>query len=291
MNNKLVICGYGWLGRYLGEAMSATHSIIATTRSEEKAQQISDTHIQGLVFSLGNDTTTLCNELSNATLVLNIPPGRRNTQLDGFTNSMLALIDNAVAANVARIIFISTTSVYGDARNDELNEHASTQPENASAKAHVAIEQHLLDLKADAKVDVKIVRLAGLTGPDRHPVSSLSGRSLNAGNKRINLVHIHDVVAALKTLILADSTKTDSSKADSSNGDTSKADSADLYHLCSLQHPKRGEYYTQAAHQKGIPAPTFSESDLAPTGKVIDAKASWDLLGIVPNYANPNDMI
>lgn len=276
MNNKLVICGYGWLGRYLGEAMSATHSIIATTRSEEKAQQISNTHIQGLVFSLGNDTTALCDELSNATLVLNIPPGRRNTQLDDFTNSMLALIDNAVAANVARIIFISTTSVYGDARNDELNEHASTQPETASAKAHVAIEQHLLDLKMNAKVDVKIVRLAGLTGPDRHPVNSLSGRSLNAGNKRINLVHIHDVVAALKTLILADS---------------SKVDSTDLYHLCSLRHPKRGEYYTQAANKKGIPAPTFSESDLPPTGKVIDAKASWDLLGIVPDYANPDDMI
>ncbi len=276
MNNKLVICGYGWLGRYLGEAMSATHSIIATTRSEEKAQQIHNKHLKGLVFSLGNDTTALCDELVGATLVLNIPPGRRNTQLDDFTNSMLALIDSAVAANVARIIFISTTSVYGDARNDELNEHASTQPETASAKAHVAIEQHLLDLKMNAKVDVKIVRLAGLTGPDRHPVNSLSGRSLNAGNKRINLVHIHDVVAALKTLILADS---------------SKVDSTDLYHLCSLQHPKRGEYYTQAANKKGIPAPAFSESDLPPTGKVIDAKASWDLLGIVPDYANPDDMI
>ena len=286
MNNKLVICGYGWLGRYLGKAMSATHTIIATTRSKEKALKISDKHIKGLVFNLGDDTITLCDEVSDATLVLNIPPGRRNTQLDDFTNSMLALIDNAVAANVARIIFISTTSVYGDARDDELNEHVSTQPETASAKAHVAIEQHLLDLKTNAKVDVKIVRLAGLTGPDRHPVNSLSGRRLNAGNKRINLVHIRDVVAALKTLILAAS-----SKADSSNSETSKTDSTDLYHLCSLQHPKRGEYYTQAANKKGIPAPTFSESDLPPTGKVIDAKASWDLLGIVPDYANPDDMI
>ena len=286
MNNKLVICGYGWLGRYLGKAMSATHTIIATTRSEEKALKISDKHIKGLVFSLGDDTTTLCEALGNATLVLNIPPGRRNTQLDDFTDNMLTLIDNAVAARVARIIFISTTSVYGDNRTDVLNEHASTQPETASAKAHVAIEQHLLDLKPNDKVDVKIVRLAGLTGPDRHPVNSLSGRSLNAGNKRINLVHIRDVVAALKTLILAAS-----SKADSSNSETSKTDSTDLYHLCSLQHPKRGEYYTQAANKKGIPAPTFSESDLPPTGKVIDAKASWDLLGIVPDYANPDDMI
>lgn len=240
MNNKLVICGYGWLGRYLGKAMSATHTIIATTRSEEKALKISDKHIKGLVFSLGDDTTTLCEALGNATLVLNIPPGRRNTQLDDFTDNMLTLIDNAVAARVARIIFISTTSVYGDNRTDVLNEHASTQPETASAKAHVAIEQHLLDLKTNDKVDVKIVRLAGLTGPDRHPVNSLSGRSLNAGNKRINLVHIHDVVAALKTLIFADSSK----------NNTSKIDSTDLYHLCSLQHPKRGDYYTQAAQKK-----------------------------------------
>lgn len=281
MNNKLVICGYGWLGRYLGKAMSATHTIIATTRSEEKALKISDKHIKGLVFNLGDDTTTLCEALGNATLVLNIPPGRRNTQLDDFTDNMLTLIDNAVAARVARIIFISTTSVYGDNRTDVLNEHASTQPETASAKAHVAIEQHLLDLKTNDKVDVKIVRLAGLTGPDRHPVNSLSGRTLNAGNKRINLVHIHDVVAALKTLIFADSSK----------NNTSKTDSTDLYHLCSLQHPKRGDYYTQAAQKKGIAAPTFSESDLAPTGKVIDAKASWALLGILPDYANPDDMI
>jgi nucleoside-diphosphate-sugar epimerase len=281
MNNKLVICGYGWLGRYLGKAMSATHTIIATTRSEEKALKISDKHIKGLVFSLGDDTTTLCEALGNATLVLNIPPGRRNTQLDDFTDNMLTLIDNAVAARVARIIFISTTSVYGDNRTDVLNEHASTQPETASAKAHVAIEQHLLDLKTNDKVDVKIVRLAGLTGPDRHPVNSLSGRSLNAGNKRINLVHVNDVVAALKTLIFADSSKNNSSK----------TDSTDLYHLCSLQHPKRGDYYTQAAQKKGIAAPTFSDSDLAPTGKVIDAKASWALLGILPDYANPDDMI
>ena len=91
MNNKLVICGYGWLGRYLGKAMSATHTIIATTRSKEKALKISDKHIKGLVFNLGDDTITLCDEVSDATLVLNIPPGRRNTQLDDFTNSMLAL--------------------------------------------------------------------------------------------------------------------------------------------------------------------------------------------------------
>lgn len=287
MNNKLVICGYGWLGRYVGEAMSATHSIIATTRSEEKAKQISHHNIKGLVYTLeapsGDNTTALCHELAGATLLLNIPPGRRNTQLDTFTTNMLALIDKAVEAKVAHIIFISTTSVYGDARNEVLTEQSNTLPETASAKAHVAIEQYLLSLQGSSDVHVKIVRLAGLTGPDRHPVNSLSGRSLSAGNKRVNLVHVHDVTAALQSLILAGNRDADDN--------VSECVGTDLYHLCSLQHPKRADYYTQAALKKGIPAPTFSDTNLAATGKVIDAQASWALLGITPKYANPNDMV
>jgi len=275
MHKKLVICGYGWLGGYLGDAMPTDYSIYATTRSEEKAHLISQNNVQGIVFALGEDTCPLLNILEDATLVLNIPPGRRNTQLDDFTANMLALIDDAIRANVAHIVFISTTSVYGDTRDEVLTEQATTLPETASAKAHVSIEQHLLS-QVSSQVKVTIVRLAGLTGPDRHPVNSLSGRTLSAGNKRVNLVHVYDVVAGLKTLITADN---------------HTIEGTNVLHLCSLQHPKRGDYYTKMAQQKDIPAPVFSDSALPPTGKCIHANASWDLLGITPQYANPDDMV
>lgn len=270
--------------------MTSTYRVIGTTRSQQKARQISNSSTQGLVYALGDDTTALCKDIANATLVLNIPPGRRNTQLDAFTANMVTLINDVVRANVARIIFISTTSVYGDARDDILNEQAATMPETASAKAHVAIEKHLLDLSSSNKVQVKIVRLAGLTGPDRHPVNSLSGRTLSAGNKRVNLVHIEDVITALKTMITADNYSIEGGALEGGAIKCSD-DSKEVYHLCSLLHPKRGEYYTQAAKKKGIPAPAFSDSELPAIGKCINAKASWDLLGIVPDYANPDDMI
>jgi nucleoside-diphosphate-sugar epimerase len=269
MNQNLVISGYGWLAGYVGNALSGKVNIIGTSRSPEKCFTLKAQGIEGVQYALGDDTSILCSHLPNATLLLNIPPGRRNTDLAVFTQNMLGLIDAAITASVAHIVFISTTSVYGDTTNDVLAEDSATQPQTASAKAHVTIENYLLS-KRD-QIDVSIVRLAGLVGPDRHPARSLSGRQLDAGNKRINLVHVSDVVSALTTIIC-------------------DLPLNDVIHLCSLSHPKRGEYYVDAAHAMKIDAPHFSDTEAEPAGKVIDATQSWARLNITPEYSDPYRM-
>lgn len=268
MSNKVVICGYGWLGSYLGQALPTHYQITATTRKTEKAAQLSQQGIHSLVYQLGDDPSALSSALNQATLVLNIPPGRKNKELSEFTRNMLALIDAAVAAKVKHIVFVSTTSVYGDSRDQEMDIHTPTAPETPSAKAHVAIEQYLLEHAPK----VTIFRLAGLTGPDRHPINSLSGRHLSAGHKRVNLVHIHDVVAALNVAIATPPEQ-------------------HLFHLCSNAHPKRGEYYVAAAKSRGLPLPTFDDTEQSASGKCIDASDCWQALGITPLYATPKDMI
>jgi len=269
MPNKLVISGFGWLAGYLAARVKETCSVVGTTRTIEKIAAMHAQGIEGIQFALGDNTNVLTKHLNGATLLLNIPPGRHSTNLDKFTTNMLKLIDDSVAANVSRIVFVSTTSVYGDATNDTIYEDTQTSPETASAKAHVAIERHLLAL-AD-NVEIVIVRLAGLVGPDRHPAKSLSGRNISAGNKRVNLVHITDVVEALNTLVNSPAPPK-------------------LLHLCSAQHPKRGEYYVKAAQSFGIPEPIFTDTQLASCGKVINANKSWASLGISPVYADPVSM-
>ena len=273
MQQKLVISGYGWLAGYLGDALKQHMPIVGTTRSSEKRTALSQQGINAVQFALGDDTAELCTHLSNATFVINIPPGRRNTDLDDFTEKMCALIDDAIASNVAHIVFISTTSVYGDSTDNTLDETAPLSPETASAKAHVAIEQYLseqVDL-ASSRTKLTCIRLAGLVGPDRHPAKSLSGRTVSMGNKRVNLVYVTDVVAALTQIITLPSDKR-------------------LYHLCSANHPKRGEYYTRAATAFAVPEPVFSDTDSPACGKVIDASASWDSLGITPAFNDPYTM-
>lgn len=274
MQKKIVITGYGWMAGYLGKALLSSDSpisanVVGTTRSDDKLTQMSEQNITGVKFALGDDTSQLCQHLQDATFIINIPPGRRNTQLDGFTQHVIELINDAVAANVAHIIFVSTTSVYGDSTNETVTETSVPAPETASARAHIAIEEHLASLAS--KVTYTVLRLAGLVGPDRHPARSLSGRELPAGNKRVNLVHIADVVKGLLAVI-----------------ETPLHQST--LHLCSMLHPKRGEYYSRAAAALNLPLPVFSDTEFEAMGKVIDASASWRALNITPAFSNPDDM-
>ena len=271
MSNRVLICGYGWLGGYLAEALK-NRTLIATTRDKTKARTIQENGITPVLYTLSDDSEALAAHFHRATLVLNIPPGRKKPELSDFTQQMKGFIDSAIKGQIAHIVFISTTSVYGDTNDGVINETFTVQPETASAKAHVAIEQHLLNHETLNNCKVNIVRLAGLTGPDRHPINSLSGKTLQAGNKPVNLVHVQDVVAALTTII-------------------AQVPSQKLFHLCSLSHPKRGEYYTHAAHQRNLESPKFTDTQLALHGKQIDASQSWQALGITPEYAHPNQMI
>lgn len=277
MAHKLVITGYGWLAGYLsdalnGDVLDSRLNIVGTSRQESKLSLLANKGVKPVRYALGESTLALCEHLKKATLLINIPPGRRNTDLDAFTQNMKSLISDAIAAQTAHIVFISTTSVYGDSKDlalGDVNEKSAVAPETASAKSHVAIEQYLASKAASTKYT--IVRLAGLVGPDRHPARSLSGRSISDGNKRVNLVHIADVVEALSRII-----KTPPAE--------------NLLHLCSLAHPKRGEYYVTAAKALALPPPEFSETDLPPMGKVINSSKSWQVLGITPTYSNPDDM-
>ena len=53
MQNKLLLCGCGWLGGYAAEHFKSDFAITGTTRSESKAQQLASQGIKPLLFGLG----------------------------------------------------------------------------------------------------------------------------------------------------------------------------------------------------------------------------------------------
>ncbi len=268
MQHKLVLCGHGWLGGYLA-ADCPDYQIISTTRTSEKRQSLAEAGFNAQCFALGDNPDELVSVSKDATVILNIPPGRRSSNLADFRQHMCNLIDGFMEHGANQVVFISTTSVYGDETDAVITETSAVDPQTESAKAHVAIETHLQRYPASRYT---VLRLGGLTGPDRHPVTMLSGKHFARGNKVVNLVHIHDVVAALKRVI-------------------ERGGSGEVLHLCSLSHPKRGDYYRRCAHDRGLPLPTFDDTVAEPSGKRVDARWSWQRLGIQPVYATPEDMI
>lgn len=265
----VLFCGCGWLGRHY-VSYTANSNVVGTTRSTEKAKALEALGVKVVPFTLGDNLSKLAENASNRCAVLNIPAGRKKPADEAFAPSMVAIAKTLLNGGVTRLIFISTTSVYG-AQQGIINEQTPTAPNTTSGEYHCVIEQQLLQLK-DPRVT--IIRLAGLVGPDRHPITFLSAKHLDRGEESVNLVHVKDVVNALHTLIQMPV-------------DTPLPP---LLHLCSLAHPRRDEYYTWAAKQRQLAQPVFSASHHH-GGKQIDAQQSWQALGLTPNYVSPYDML
>ena len=59
MSNKVIICGYGWLGGYLANALE-TRSLIATTRDKTKARTIQESGVDNLlILAISSDSDNI----------------------------------------------------------------------------------------------------------------------------------------------------------------------------------------------------------------------------------------
>lgn len=265
--NSISIIGAGWLGMALARQLQQKgHNIVLAKRQQADVTALLNQGWQAETFTLGEDIPfALCAN----TAVVNIPPKRRTVNPSEFTKHMCALFDTLIENGTQHIIFISTTSVYGE-QQGKLDQDSDTKPTTDSGKAHLHIEQHLLKTYP---IHASVLRLAGLVGGERHPIKSLSGKTnLSKPTQCVNLVHRTDVISAINAII-------------------EKQIWGETLVLCSAQHPTRKDYYTWAAEQLSLVAPTFLQEDLKAPAKQIDSTKTLAKLGIKLAFPSPYDMI
>jgi nucleoside-diphosphate-sugar epimerase len=269
---QIAVVGCGWLGLPLAISLKKRgDSIVATRRSEAGCSQLSSLGFICVQFELG---ATLTQEkfapiFNCDLLVLNIPVDRKTASSEEFSANIDDFLRQAVDSNIKRVIFISTTSVFGD-QNSIVTEKSATTPKTQSGEINLAIEQLVLQYFAE---QVCIIRLSGLVGEERHPVHFLAGKTeLAAPNKVVNLIHQHDVIQCIESII---------------NNETW----GHVLVLSALEHPTRKDYYTWAAKKLNLTAPLFVEELGQPSGKLIDASTSLEMLGVHLKYPSPYDML
>lgn len=303
--HKHLIIGLGWLGSPLAMYFkSAGHTVAGTTRNTEKAAKLTSKGIQAMLFDLyENELTDLPHELfKDANVIINIPPGRRNFEPALFIERMKGLFDYAHQHSAMHICFISTTSVFGELEGRVSND-SPFSPTTASGNAHVTLERYLKELTHASKVgrdashsdngfSCAVLRLAGLVGEDRHPISTLSKKSNIANGKDpVNLIHREDVIQAISAVL--------QHKGEEASNNQSSIAAHSLFdnnfyaaNLCSLEHPSREQYYTWCAEQKSLRIPEFSPDNREKiNGKWIDAKHTISELGLELLYPSPFDML
>lgn len=295
---KHLIIGLGWLGSPLAQhLLSAGDDVAGTTRNEEKRCALSKRGIECYIFDLyTSEIESLPRHLfDNANVVINIPPGRLDYVQALFIERMQQLFEHAAKSHAKHICFISTTSVFGGL-SGRVSNTSPLQPTSPSGEAHAALETYLSTLAAmppiklnrNTQFTASVLRLAGLVGPNRHPITSLSQKSnIALGQNPVNLIHQTDVITVISCII---------NKADNANLATESTQFFEgnifIANLCAIEHPSRAKYYTWCAEQLGIRIPDFAaDSRVNIDGKWIDAKATLTALNIELEYASPYQML
>lgn len=241
MATSKLIVGCGYLGSRVAERwLEQGDEVFALTRSEQRAAEFRD---QGLKPVVGDvtDPESLQNLPEVHTVLYAVgfdrsaEPSKREVYVTGLRNVLAAL-----APDTQRLIYISSTGVYGQCDGDFVDESSPAEPVTEGGRVCLEAEQLLVH---DAFTwQWTVLRLAGIYGPKRIPrVDALkAGEPIAAPQSGyMNLIHVDDAAR----VVLA----------------TEQHASTDLYNVSDGHPVERGEYYKELARLVSAPAPNFVE--------------------------------
>ena len=99
-------------------------------------------------------------------------------------------------AGIKRLLYVSSTSVYGGA--GAMAEDQPARPDTARGEQMLAAEQAVLHCGIG---DITLLRPAGLYGPGRYPGRFLAGKTCAQGGQGVNLVHREDVIGIVAQIL------------------------------------------------------------------------------------------
>ncbi len=243
--------GCGWLGLPLAVVLiKEGYTLRGTTTSDTRLKLLEDKGIDGFKIILGSEGLSgPVDEFLNGldVLVINVPPGMRRDPGNNYSEKMKLLQKSIIKAGIEKVIFVSSTSVYGNAEG-EIDEGTDPMPVTKSAQELVASETLF---SSDPKIKTTIVRFGGLIGPDRHPVYMLSGRKeLKNGNDALNLIHLDDCIHILQSIIKYNWW-------------------GEIFNGVYPDHPRKMDYYSDEARKHKLEPPGYKGEPGTISGKIV----------------------
>lgn len=109
-------------------------------------------------------------------------------------------------ARLARIVYLSTVGVYGDAGGAWVDEAGPVRAASARARARMEAEAAWAALGHEAGIPVDILRLGGIYGPGRSAFDRLregTARRVVKPGQVFNRIHVDDIAAAVEAVVSA----------------------------------------------------------------------------------------
>lgn len=264
---QISILGCGWLGLPLAKALLEKGlSVNGSTTSTEKLSIMENSGIQPFLIRLGSNKITGEIETfleESKILIIDIPPKLRGNSNDDFVGKIATIIPYIEKSTIENVLFISSTSVYGD-NNSVVTEETEPHPETESGRQLILAEQLL---QSNPNFKTTLLRFGGLIGEDRHPVKFLAGReNLENPKAPINLIHQKDCIGIILKII-------------------KKECWDETFNAVAPFHPTREDYYTKKARDLNLALPKFNY-EMPTFGKTILSEKVEKVLGYTFTITN-----
>lgn len=241
MSQRILIIGCGYLGfRAAKRWVDEQDHVFALTRS--RAEEFEQAGIEPIVGDVLR-TETL-NELPEVDLLLYAvgydrtqSVDKRSVYVDGLRNVL-----NVMQGRARQLIYVSSTSVYGQSHEEWIDESSPCFPSTDSGEICLDAEQLVEDFACPQN---SILRLSGIYGPQRllARLESLKEEKPLPGDPEgwLNLIHVDDAVNAVRACYQSN-------------------DPPPLLLVSDDRPIPRREYYETLAQVAGTPAPKFDTS-------------------------------
>lgn len=192
---RLLIIGCGDVGMRLLPLLRQHFRIFALTSQTSRCAEL---RAAGATPLLGNldQPDTLARLKGLADRVVHLAPPPSEGKADRRTQNLTAILPDK-----SRLVYVSTTGVYGDCAGASFDESRTVQPQNARAKRRVAAENCLRAWARRSHSCLSILRVPGIYAADRLPLERLHKGTpalIAADDVYTNHIHADDLAQLIK---------------------------------------------------------------------------------------------
>ncbi len=231
------IIGCGDIGKRVAkELLAQGHKVQATAHKADGVADLKATGVVPIIANFDDRDKLPVLAVHRQRLFYFMPPqggGTSDARMANFCRMLSP--DNCPQ----RIVYMSTSGVYGDCGAELVTEETPINPQTSRAKRRVSAENQLRDKAGELGFDLIILRVTGIYGPGRLPLAQLhkGHQVLRPEDSPVtNRIHSLDLVRICLVAM-------------------ERGESSDVFNVCDGQQSSMSEYFTAVADLYGLPRP------------------------------------
>lgn len=231
----MLIVGCGYLGCRLAAGLKEAHSVVGLVQTDEGLARLASIGIEGIQTDL-DGKINLGRSLRDESVFYFAPPPRQGV-VDSRMTKFLAACE--ASGYPKKMVYLSTTGVYGDCQGVWVDENHPVHPVVDRAKRRWDAEQQVRKWCEPRGVEFVILRVAGIYGPGKLPLARLKKQLPLVKAEEApytNRIHVDDLIQVCSAAM-------------------EKGETGEVYNASDGHPGTMLDYFNQVADFAGLPRP------------------------------------